>query len=85
MIPYTKNIGNKLQLLGFTLTLDSKEIPEGDIDSDLHYEVWTKGAIEVTVEHSPGEFVQVDIVDFVENVRLSSLEKLASLDQVVNS
>lgn len=85
MIPYTKNIGNELQLLGFTLTLDSKEIPEGDIDSDLHYEVWTKGAIEVTVEHSPGKLVQVDIVDFVEKVRINSLARLVSLDQAVNS
>lgn len=85
MIPYTKNIGNKLQLLGFTLTFDSKDIPEGDIDSDLHYEVWTKGAIQVTVEHAPGKLVLVDIVDFVEKVRINSLAILVSLDQVVNN
>lgn len=81
---YTKNIGNKLKLIGFEMVLDSNDIPFG-VDDGGHYEIWASGPIEVTVEHSPGKVVQVEITEGRDQLNCKSLEDLKALDRIVNT
>ncbi len=76
---YTKNIGLKLRAMGFKL--HSSNGPEDD--ANLIYEVYRKGVLEVTVEHSPGKIVIVDISS-TDNIKPATLNQLAMLDKIVN-
>lgn len=76
---YTKNIGLKLRAMGFEL--HSSNGPEDD--AELIYEVYRKGVLEVTVEHSPGKVVIVDITS-TDNVKPATLNQLALLDRIIN-
>lgn len=77
---YTKNIGLKLRNMGFEF--HSSNGPEDD--ANLNYEVYRKGGLEVTVEHSPGKIVFVDI-EATENINVASFAQLALLDRIVNN
>lgn len=81
---YTKNIGNKLKLIGFKLILDSNNLPPESDDDNFHYEIWGKGHIEVTVEHSPGRVVMVDLIGYKDNLNIKSLDNLQVLDRFLN-
>lgn len=76
---YTKNIGLKLRAMGFEFY--SSNGPEDD--ANLIYEVYRKGVLEVTVEHSPGKIVIVDISS-TDNIKPATLNQLAMLDRIVN-
>lgn len=78
---YTKNIGLKLRALGFEFLYDNSN--HGD-DPDLQYEVYFKGKIEVTVEHSPGKVVIIDI-ESKDNVNCATLARLKTLDTIINN
>ncbi|MCO5258880.1 MAG: hypothetical protein M9916_01935 [Crocinitomicaceae bacterium] len=69
----------KLRAMGFEFY--SSNSPEDD--ADLIYEVYRKGVLEVTVEHSPGKIVIVDISS-TDNIKPATLNQLAMLDRIVN-
>jgi len=63
---YTKNIGLKLRAMGFEFY--SSNGPEDD--ANLIYEVYRKGVLEVTVEHSPGKIVIVEFHQLITSNQL---------------
>lgn len=78
---YTKNIGNKLKLMGFSYVGNNDDCKD---DETLSYEVWRKGEIDVTVEHSPKKKVYVEIPELEINPFCHSLEDLRLLDRMIN-
>lgn len=80
---YTKNITNKLKQLDFVLELDSNHLPPEACDDNLHYEIWRKGVVEVTVEHSPGKLVQVDLVANDCSLNIKTIEELDTLTKLL--
>lgn len=79
MSNYTKNIPNKLKLIGFNFKYDQSIDP--DSDPDLKYEVWTKGEIEVTIDHTE----RIWFINLYESEELKcTLYELKILDRVIN-
>lgn len=76
---YARNIGLKLSAMGFEF--HSSNGPEDE--ANLIYEVYRKGVLEVTVEHSHGKIVIVDISS-TDNIKPATLNQLAMLDKIVN-
>jgi len=76
MIKYTKNITNKLKSMEFKFDyeLDSK----GKVFS----EVWSKGIIEVSIDHDIKE-VMVSIIND-DAIQLNTLYELQTLDKLIN-
>jgi len=79
---YTRSMGVKLLNMGFKMELNSEDIP-GD-DDILQYEIYAKGLIEVTVEHSPGKVIVVDLPGYTDNLKINSLDELKLLDRMIN-
>lgn len=68
---YTKNIGNKLLLMGFFLNIEEK---------DTHRQIWTKGIVDVEVVHE-NKSTSVH-VGGVANIK--SIDQLKQLDKLIN-
>lgn len=79
---YTKNIGNKLKILGFDF-VGNNDAFKNDAEN-LSYEVWRKGNIDVTIEHSPGKVVYVEVPELGVYPVCQSLKDLRLLDKMIN-
>lgn len=77
---YTKNFHLKLAGLGFEFSYDNKD---NNDEPELSYEVWKKGNLEVTIEHSPGRTIQTNILDH-EDINVANLEELKLIDKILN-
>lgn len=77
---YTKNTPLKLKALGFEFSYSHEKTGK----ENLHYEVWKKGVINVTIEHVPGKNVLIDITETAV-VDCKSLEDLCLLDKMINA
>lgn len=73
---YTKNIGIKLKLLGFDFSYEHE-------DEEIKYEVWGKGSIEVTVDHTNREISTI-INEMHEELNIKSLDQLEQLSKLIN-
>lgn len=52
-------------------------------DEEIKYEVWGKGSIEVTVDHTNREISTI-INEMHEDLNIKSLAQLAQLDNLIN-
>lgn len=77
---YTQNFHLKLAALGFEFSYDHKNDEETPV---LYYEVWKKGIIEVTIEHSPGRTIQANIIDH-EDIDVANMKELTLIDKILN-
>lgn len=77
---YTRNAPLKLRAIGFEFSYSHKSIKS---NAPLHYEVWKKGIIDVTIEHIPGKKVIIDITE-IYGVKCNSIEQLVLLDEMIN-
>ena len=77
-IKYTRNIVNKLKLLGFEFCYEQ----DPSDDPDIKYEVWSKGEIEVTIDHAE-KYISVALVDW-EDIAVNTLYELRDLDRMIN-
>ncbi len=78
---YTKNLPLKLKNMGFKLDFHSDWLP--DDDSDLNYECWKKGVLDVTVDHQIMK-VTVDILEGTDNTKCKTIKQLNMLDEILN-
>jgi len=78
---YTKNITNKLKLLGFNF--DYNNDGNGD-DTNLRYEVWRKGIIDVTIEHSPDPRVIFMLSECDRDLKIRNINELSLIDKILN-
>ena len=77
---YTKSAPLKLRAIGFEFFYSHKSTTTND---PLHYEVWRKGIIDVTIEHVPGKKVIIDITE-TDGVKCNSIDQLVMLDEMIN-
>lgn len=73
---YTRNITNKLKLLGFEYNYESD-------DENLLFEVWSKGALEVSINHTI-KIINISVPEPVDMVKCTSLDHLKILDKMLN-
>lgn len=76
MIKYTKNITNKLKSMEFKFDY------ELDCKGKVFNEVWSKGIIEVSIDHDIKE-VMVSIINN-DAIQLNTLYELQTLDKLIN-
>ncbi len=76
MIKYTKNITNKLKSMEFKFDY------ELGCKGKVYNEVWSKGIIEVSIDHDIKE-VMVSIINN-DAIQLNTLYELQTLDKLIN-
>ncbi|MCO5230170.1 MAG: hypothetical protein M9958_03340 [Chitinophagales bacterium] len=84
---YTNKLRSQLEDMGFEMTLDSLDIPGDDVE--LHYEVWAKGYLEVTLQYTPTTAVEAGIANkeygFIPLKEELSLTELRQLNKIINN
>ncbi|MCO5229581.1 MAG: hypothetical protein M9958_00355 [Chitinophagales bacterium] len=84
---YTNKLRSQIEDMGFEMILDSLDIPGDDVE--LHYEVWSKGCLEVTLQYTPTTVAEAGLAHkeygFMPLKEDLSLTELRQLDKIINN